>query len=75
MENNVKYLVVEEVPQSPFHGSQSHYEFRTEYFLYTYDGLSQTQTEVFFHGHKTKSIVFGHTHKKMVLKIFNNFFY
>jgi len=26
------------------------------------------------HGHKTKSIVFGHTHKKMVIKIFNHFF-
>jgi hypothetical protein len=30
--------------------------------------------EVFFYGHKIKSIVFGHTHKKMVLKIFNHFF-
>jgi len=29
--------------------------------------------EEFFHGHKTKSKVFGHTHKKMVLKIFNYF--
>ena len=30
--------------------------------------------EEFFHGHKTKSKMFGHTHKKMVLKIFNFFF-
>ena len=31
--------------------------------------------EEFFHGHKIKSKVFGHTHKKMVFKIFNHFFY
>jgi hypothetical protein len=30
--------------------------------------------EVFFYGHKTKSIVFGHTHKKTIIKIFNHYF-
>jgi len=34
----------------------------------------QNAVEVFFHGHKTKSIMFGHTHKKILLKIFNYFF-
>ena len=31
--------------------------------------------DVFFHGHKTKSIMFGHTHKKILLKILNHLFY
>ena len=35
----------------------------------------QNAVEVFFHGHKTKSIMFGHTHKKILLKIFNHLFY
>lgn len=33
-----------------------------------------TKSEVFFHGHKTKKNVFGHTHKKILLKIFNYYF-
>ena len=40
----------------------------------TYLSTSYKCKEVFFHGHKTKSIVFGHTHKKIVFKIFNYFF-
>jgi len=36
--------------------------------------VDDSLSEVFFHGHKTKSIVFGHTHKKIILKIFNYFF-